>query len=55
MRTRLIPVVATLLLVSSIAAAPQPAKATKAGFDRSRFEIPHQTFVLDNGLTLISH
>jgi zinc protease len=32
-----------------------PAAQSRAGFDRKAFEIPHQKFVLDNGLTLLVH
>jgi zinc protease len=55
MRMKLL-LLATTLLATTLAAAPQPAsKQSKTSFDRSRFEIPHKTFVLDNGLTLIVH
>jgi zinc protease len=32
-----------------------PAAQSRPGFDRKAFEIPHRTFVLDNGLMLLVH
>ena len=42
---------ASLLIASVTFAAP----AAKPSFDRKQFEIRHQKFVLDNGLTLLVH
>ena len=36
-------------------AAPRAARAPAPTFDRARYAIPHKTFVLDNGLTLVVH
>ena len=61
MRRKLIPVVVALVAGAvSVAGeqAPRPAQAprqTTPVFDRAPFAIPHRTFVLDNGLTLIVH
>jgi zinc protease len=41
-----------LIAATSLALAAQSARPV---FDRKAFEIPHQTFVLDNGLTLLVH
>ncbi|HEX8618696.1 MAG TPA: pitrilysin family protein, partial [Thermoanaerobaculia bacterium] len=40
--------------VSSYAAPQKPADA-KPAFDRAKFDIPYERFVLDNGLTLLVH
>jgi zinc protease len=40
-----------LLCALPLLAAPEP----KSTFDRSKFEIKHQKFVLDNGLTVLVH
>ena len=34
---------------------PELAARARAGFDRGQYDIPHRTFSLDNGLTLIVH
>jgi len=48
-----------LLVAAAGAADAQPSAANAGGaspaFDRRSFEIPHRTFTLDNGLTLIVH
>ena len=41
------------LMASAVSA--QPKQASKPQFDRASFAIPHEKFVLDNGLTLIVH
>jgi zinc protease len=46
------------LLASSLLAAPQagrPQSGAAPAFTRAEYEIPHRTFVLENGLTLIVH
>ena len=44
-----------ILLVLAPAATGLTAQTARPAFDRTAFEIPHQTFVLDNGLTLLVH
>lgn len=45
-----------LLVLCALAAVPSAsAQTAKPKFDRKQFAIPHQKFVLDNGLTLIVH
>ncbi len=47
---------AVLLLAAVPAAAQMDKSVKKPGvFDRERYRIPHQKFVLDNGLTLLVH
>lgn len=46
-------VLAILLILASPALAAPPQKGVE--FDRERFRIAHQKFVLDNGLTLLIH
>lgn len=45
------------ILIASSAAAQQkpPQKPQQPAFDRAPFDIPHQRFVLENGLTLLVH
>ncbi len=47
MKTHLI--AAAVLIAANVFAAPAPS------FDRTRFDIPHERFVLDNGLTVLVH
>ena len=44
-----------VLLVIALAVAGLAAQTARPAFDRKSFEIPHQKFVLDNGLTLLVH
>src|SRR5688572_28551868 len=44
-----------LLLSVMLLLAGAAGSAQQAAFSRQAFEIPHRTFVLDNGLTLIVH
>lgn len=45
-----------VLCLAFVALVPVTAQTrTTAAFDRSRYEIKHQKFVLDNGLTLLVH
>jgi zinc protease len=46
---------ALLVLCALVAAGPLSAQTAKPKFDPKPFTIPHQKFVLDNGLTLIVH
>jgi zinc protease len=46
---------ALLLSLATAISAPAGAAPGARPFDRAAFAIPHQTFVLDNGLTLIVH
>ncbi len=46
-------VVLTALAVHPAGQTPRPP--TAPAFDRAAFEVPHRTFILDNGLTLIVH
>jgi zinc protease len=43
------------IAASALAAPASKPAAPKTSFDRAQFEIPHQKFVLDNGLTLLVH
>lgn len=47
-------VVLSLIAALCVPAAAQEKKA-KPAFDRKQFAIPHETFVLDNGLTVLVH
>jgi zinc protease len=45
-----------VLCLAFVALVPVTAQTrTSAAFDRSRYEIKHQKFVLENGLTLLVH
>lgn len=46
---------AAVLLIVAVAAAGLTAQAPRPAFDRAAFAIPHQKFVLENGLTLLVH
>ena len=46
---------AGIVLPGQSATAQGGASSSPTAFDRAAFEIPHETFVLDNGLTLIVH
>lgn len=49
---RLLAPLLTILISASVLAAPE---APGVRFERDRFRIPHEKFVLDNGLTLLVH
>lgn len=55
MRMTAVTAIVSLFAAAAIAAPAQKQTAPKPKFDRSQFAIPHQKFVLDNGLTLIVH
>ncbi|MGI9107415.1 MAG: M16 family metallopeptidase [Pyrinomonadaceae bacterium] len=63
MKQRLLPSFVLLILIifqftpSHVEAQPPPPNKSQkvGGFDRSRYHIKHQKFVLDNGLTLLVH
>ena len=44
-----------ILLFLAIAATGVLGQAPRPSFDRTTFEIKHQKFVFDNGLTLLVH
>ncbi|HUP65195.1 MAG TPA: pitrilysin family protein [Thermoanaerobaculia bacterium] len=54
---RRISLVLAVLILASTPIGAQKTAGASAGvkFDRARFAIPHQKFVLDNGLTLLVH
>jgi zinc protease len=44
-----------VLVLLAAAVTGLTGQSARPSFDRKAFEIPHQTFVLDNGLTLVVH